>query len=95
MFFLHGGLSPKKALTYNYLSALVAFFGAIGALVIGARIQGFGLALLPFAAGGFLYIAGSDLIPELHHETKISTSLGQLLAIICGVGIMALLLLLE
>ena len=93
--FLQGGLTPKKALFYNFLSALAAFFGAIGALLAGARIQGFSLALLPFAAGGFLYIAGSDLIPELHHETKISTSLGQFASIVLGVGTMALLLALE
>jgi len=93
--FLHGGMTYKKALLFNFLSALVAVLGAVGALIIGLRVEGFGLVLLPVTAGGFLYIAGSDLIPELHHETKISTSLGQLLSIILGVGIMALLILLD
>jgi zinc and cadmium transporter len=93
--FLHGGLSPKKALLFNFLSALAAVLGAVGALIIGLRVQGFGLALLPVTAGGFLYIAGSDLIPELHHETKISTSLGQLISIMLGIGIMMFLFFLE
>jgi zinc and cadmium transporter len=93
--FLHGGLAFKKALLFNFLSALAAFLGAISSLIIGERLQGFGLMLLPIAAGGFLYIAGSDLIPELHHETKISTSIIQFISIILGVGVMVLLLLLE
>ena len=92
--FIHGGLSVKKALVFNFLSGLAAFLGAIVSLLIGSRIEGFGLSLLPITAGGFLYIAGSDLIPELHHDVKIKTSLWQLLSIIMGVGIMALLLLL-
>jgi len=52
---------------------------------------------LPITAGGFLYIAGSDLIPELHKEDhmKISTSLWQFVFITLGVGVMALLVFLE
>src|SRR4030042_3114820 len=92
--FLHGGLKPKKAIFFNFLSALTAFLGAVGSLIIGERLQGFGLFLLPVAAGGFLYIAGSDLIPEPHHQTKVSTSIIQLISIILGVGVMVLLLLL-
>lgn len=93
--FIHGGLSTKKALTFNFLSSLAAFLGAIASLVIGSRIEGYGLLLLPVTAGGFLYIAGSDLIPELHHDVKIKTSLWQLFSIMLGVGVMALLVLLE
>ena len=42
--------------------------------------------------GEFLYIAGSDLIPELKHETKIAASIGQLAAILLGIAVMASLL---
>src|SRR4030042_729874 len=92
--FLHGGLKPKKAIFFNFLSALTAFLGAVGSLIIGERLQGFGLFLLPVAAGGFLYIAGSDLLPEPHPAKKSSTSIIQLISIILGVGVMVLLLLL-
>lgn len=88
---IHSGLSVRKALFFNFLTALTAILGAVMTLVIGSRIQGFSLILLPITAGGFLYVAGSDLLPELHRELKISTSLGQMILMLAGVGLMALL----
>lgn len=90
---IHGGLSVKKALALNFLSATTAILGAIIALVLGSHVTNFSAFLLPVTAGGFLYIAGSDLIPELKHETKIAASIGQLLAIVLGITVMAGLLL--
>lgn len=94
---IHGGLPIKKALVFNFFSALAAILGAVISLVIGTHIKGYTVTLLPITAGGFLYIAGSDLIPELHHgcDTKISTSLLQFLCIAAGVLVMALLVFLE
>jgi zinc and cadmium transporter len=51
--------------------------------------------MLPLAAGGFIYIAGSDLVPELNKEVEPSKSFLQLLAIGGGVGLMLLLTILE
>lgn len=92
---IHAGLSVRKALALNFLSALTAMLGVILAIVLGSEIEGFSLSLLPIAAGGFLYIAGSDLIPELHHEVKVLRSLLQFVMILLGVGVMALLIFLE
>ena len=92
---IHGGLTVKKALAFNLLTAMSAILGAIVSIIMGDQIAGFSLSLLPVTAGGFLYLAGSDLIPELHHETKISTSFLQFVLILLGVGVMALLLFLE
>lgn len=92
---IHAGLSVKKALALNFLSALTAMLGVILAIVLGSEIEGFSLSLLPIAAGGFLYIAGSDLIPELHHEVKVLRSLLQFVMILLGVGVMALPIFLE
>jgi zinc and cadmium transporter len=92
---VHGGLSVKKAIAFNFLSALVAFVGALISLLIGPHLVGYSLALVPITAGGFLYIAGSDLIPELHQEVKVTTSLWQLFFIIFGIGLMAILVFLE
>lgn len=89
--FVHGGLSVKRALGLNFLSALVSVAGAIASLTVGPMVQGYSEALLPITAGGFIYVAGSDLIPELHHDTKVRTSLIQLACIILGLGLMALL----
>jgi len=92
---IHGGLSVKKALLFNFLSALAALIGLFLVFALGSVASNFSLYLLPIAAGGFLYIAGSDLIPELKHETKIAASVGQLLAILLGIGVMMALLFLE
>jgi len=92
---IHGGLSIKKALFFNYFSALIAILGAILSLVIGPHIEDYAVSLLPITAGGFIYIAGADLIPELQHEVKVTTSLWQFALILLGVGIMALLIFLE
>ena len=91
---IHSGFSAKKALLFNFLSGLTAILGAIIVLVLGPRINDFSLFLLPITAGGFLYIAGSDLLPELHHDVKLSTSLWQMILIILGISIMASLVLL-
>lgn len=92
---IHGGLSAKKALFFNFLSALIAVFGSVFSLLIGSHAENCVILLLPLAAGGFIYIAGSDLIPELKHESDLMSSLKQLAAIVSGVVLMALLTLLE
>lgn len=86
---VHSGMSVRKALLFNFLSASVALVGAIVVLAIGPNIQQVIEAMIPVTAGGFLYIAGSDLIPELQHDVKISNSLGQFICIILGVAVMA------
>lgn len=92
---ISGGFSRLKALFFNFLSALTAVVGAIVILIIGTRVQGITEFLIPFTAGGFIYIAGSDLIPEMHKENKIGKSLLQLVGLAAGMGIMAALILLE
>ncbi|EKD46566.1 MAG: hypothetical protein ACD_67C00170G0002 [uncultured bacterium] len=85
---LYGGFSKAKALWYNFLAGIVAIFGALLVLVIDTSITNISYYLVPFAAGGFIYVASADIIPELHKSTKISHSFGQLLFIIAGIGIM-------
>lgn len=81
-----GGFSRKKALFFNFVSALTAVLGAILTLFLGTRFIGFIQLLIPFTAGGFIYIAGSDLIPELHKETNLAKSLVQMIGLILGIG---------
>ena len=92
---LHAGFSKAKAILMNFLSALTSFIGAGIALIVGGNID----ALLPmtaaFAAGSFLYIAGSDLVPEIHRTSDPGRSLIQFAAILFGIGIMFLLLFVE
>lgn len=85
---LYSGLTKYKALFYNFLSALAAFLGAVLILTIGKNIPNLTMFLLPFTAGGFTYIAATDLIPELHKEFEIKSSLIQLLFLILGILVM-------
>ena len=92
---LHGGFSKTRALMINFMSALVAVLGAIIALAADNYIENIQLFLVPIAIGGFIYIAGSDLIPELHKEFTLKSSFLQLISFIAGILVMIALLLLE
>lgn len=92
---LHGGFSRIKALALNFLTALTAIIGVIIGLVLNNIVPNLKLIVLPIAIGGFIYIAGSDLIPELHKETNIKRSIIQIITFILGVLIMLSLLWLE
>jgi len=85
---LHGGFGVKKALLMNFLTGLIAVVGVIVALMLGGMIEGMSLFLLPFAAGGFIYIAGTDLIPELHKECGAGKSMLQFVMILLGMLVM-------
>jgi len=88
-----GGFSKGRALLLNFASALLALVGVVTALVLSGIIENLELILVPIAAGGFIYIAGSDLIPELHkHSEDFGKSLLQLISFIVGVGVMVALL---
>lgn len=88
---VHGGYKRTKALLLNFSVALASILGVIISLVFGSNITGFSIVLLPIAAGGFIYIAGSDLIPELHKEFDTKKSLLQFLSLIAGIGLMLIL----
>jgi len=92
---IHGGLSVKKAILFNFLSAVAAVIGGLLFLVIGPHVENLSLYMLPVTAGGFIYIAAADLIPELHTECGVSISIRQVAFIALGIGLMALLVLLE
>jgi len=92
---LHGGYSVKKALFYNFLSALTAMLGVLLSLLLGPVLKGYDVIVTAITAGGFIYIAGSDLIPELHHEESLKKAFKQLLAILLGIGAMFALTFLE
>lgn len=93
---IHSGLSVQKALLLNLASASVAILGTVTALVAGAMAGTLVTAMLvPLTAGGFVYIAAADLIPELQHERALRGGLLQAGLISLGIAIMALLAALE
>jgi zinc and cadmium transporter len=88
---LHAGLSKKKAIFYNFLSATVAILGAIVGIIWSNQSDLFIQLILPFAAGGFVYIAGSNLIPELHKHCEMKESFWHFVALVSGIFLMYLL----
>jgi len=92
---IYGGFSRMRALMYNFISALFAVLGAFIVLFFGENSGNLVNFLIPFAAGGFIYIASSDLIPELHKSVEIEKSIRQIIMFILGIAIMLSLLLVE
>ncbi len=92
---IHGGFSRKKALLFNFLSALTAIAGGIIAVLASNVMPSITEYLIPIAIGGFIYIASSDLIPELHKNFETKKSILQIIALIAGIAVMAWLLFLD
>ncbi|MCX6667259.1 MAG: ZIP family metal transporter [Euryarchaeota archaeon] len=85
---IYGGFSKKKAIVLNFLVALTAVLGGFIGYLISSRIENVVSYILPFAAGGFVYIAATDLIPEMKKEVDIKKSMITLVVFICGILIM-------
>ncbi len=82
-----GGLSRGKALFFNFLSALCAVLGALAVYFFSTMFGNVSAFLVPFAAGGFIYIASADLLPELHKERNVQKAFQQLCFFLLGVAI--------
>ena len=82
---VYGGFERKKALLYNFIAQLTSILGGItGFFLIGST--GAAVYLLPFAAGGFIYIAASDLIPELHKQESMKKAVGAFAFFLLGIA---------
>jgi zinc and cadmium transporter len=89
---LDAGYSRKEALLFNFSWGAFALIGVCVAYSVGHHITEFTPLALSITAGFFLYIAGSNLTPEMQKENSPRKSATQLLGIFIGVGIMAILL---
>lgn len=83
---IHAGFSSKKAMIVNFLTALTAIAGLITVTFLTKGNLTLVNSFLPFTAGGFIYIAISDLIPELKHHENIKKSLLQLFYLLLGIS---------
>jgi len=92
---IDSGYSKSKALLFNFLCACIAIAGVLVAFGFQSSIDNFPWIALPLTAGSFLYIAGSNLTPELQKEHAPGKSLVQCGAMLAGVGLMILLLVRE
>jgi zinc and cadmium transporter len=85
---VHGGWSKRRALLFNVLSGLTFLVG--GLLAYGLSFQMDVSWLIPFAAGNFLYIGASDLVPEVNKHSDLKTDLTNLLALLLGIALLLL-----
>ncbi|MBU0590620.1 ZIP family metal transporter [Candidatus Micrarchaeota archaeon] len=63
---IKGGLKRDKALLYSFAAQSTIILGALVGYFLSGIVGGIAIFLVPFAAGNFIYIAASDLIPEMH-----------------------------
>jgi zinc and cadmium transporter len=92
---IKGGFATTKALLLNFLTALTAVVGALVTFFVLPSFEGQLAPLLAFAAGGFIYIAGTDLVPELHKEVGTKKSIGIFISLVLGVILIWLLRFVE
>jgi zinc and cadmium transporter len=78
------GFSKRKALVFNFISALSAFGGGLLILLFPSSGEEFSHFVLPLAAGGFIYIALADLIPEIIIKQSASKSILQVIFLLFG-----------
>lgn len=89
---VHSGLSVRRALFINLASASAAILGAVASLVAGAALGALVTrTLIPVAAGGFVYIATADLIPELQQDRSLRGLVEQAALMALGIAVMGLL----
>ncbi|MEK6973515.1 MAG: ZIP family metal transporter [archaeon] len=84
---VYGGFTKTKALLFSLLSQMTCILGGLVGFFFAIE---FSNILLPFAAGGFIYIAASDLIPELHKEVSLKKSTAVFLSFLFGLILLIL-----
>jgi len=87
---LYSGFSRKKAIVSNFLVALTSVCGGLAGYFLAFQIENVTSYLLPFAAGGFIYIAASDLMPEIRKESNLKKSLISFAVFLLGILFMFL-----
>ncbi len=92
---VYGGYSPAKAVLYNFYCSLTILIGAVFTLLFSQVAESSLVFLLPIAAGGFIYIAATDMIPALHEHSTLVHVFGQTAIFAFGIGFMQSIVVLE
>ncbi len=85
---VHGGMVKRKAILWNFLSGITAVAGAVLGYFFIHQLEQYLWVFLAFAGGMFLYIASSDLIPELHRDFRIARRWKQTIPFVAGIVIL-------
>ncbi|MFI3136435.1 MAG: ZIP family metal transporter [Methylococcaceae bacterium] len=92
---VYGGFPPKTAILYNFYCSLSVIIGTVFTLLLSKLAEASLVFLLPIAAGGFIYIAATDMIPALHEHSSLPNLLGQSLIFALGIGFMQSVVVIE
>lgn len=85
---LHSGFKVKQAMIRNFMVSLTTVAGGVVGYFLAGSVEVVSVYLMPIAAGGFIYIAASDLLPEIKQERRLSLSLLHMAIFIVGVLMM-------
>lgn len=85
---VYGGIAKKRALLFNFLTALTCVAGTVLGYAFSEKIAAVPAIVLPMAAGGFIYIASCDLIPEIHRQPDKRKAVFSILVFLCGILMM-------
>ena len=86
---IYGGVKKRRALILNFISAITVIFGGVTGYLLKGWIGESIVFLLPFAAGNFIYISSTDLIPEIRYKESPIQSFVRLIVFLAGIGVMA------
>ena len=84
---VYAGFKRGRALLLNFVVAIAVFFGGIFAVFFIEMIEAFSGWLIAFSTGGFIYLAASELIPELHEEKSLKKSFIQFVIFVLGIAL--------
>jgi len=87
MVLLNAGFTKQRALFYNLICGLLAVVGGVLGYLFLEQSQALIPYLLVFASSSFIYIAVSDLMPQMNRRLQIKESLKQVILILCGIGL--------
>jgi zinc and cadmium transporter len=85
---IYSGLERRRALMLNFLAGLMTVVGGMTGLFLAQSIEGLISNLLPFAAGGFIYIATTDLVPQIKNQNQLSKAIKHVIVFVIGILIM-------
>ena len=81
---IYAGMSRRGVVWWNVVGALVSPLAAIATVLVAERVQSLQLPLLGIAAGNFIYIAATDLVPAIHQEKGTRAFVGQFILMLTG-----------
>jgi len=84
---VYAGFKRRRALFLNFVVALAVILGGISAVFFIETVEALSGLLIAFSAGGFIYLASSELIPKLHEEKSFKKSVVQFVMFILGISL--------